>query len=133
MKKISLATIARTYANAGMHAEQCACYTLTGIIKPHDNRPFWAGGDIGGLQVKSARATVCAGTDICAHLALDGATSYGYVTKDFKSMYIMSRDEYRDFVLAFGYTTIDSRTGETKTRLKHESIEMEMYLRKHTA
>ena len=45
----------------------------------------------------------------------------------------MSRDEYRDFVLTFGYTTTDSRTGETKTRLKHESIEMEMYLRKHTA
>ena len=59
MTTINLKTINRMYKNNGQHAEQTARFTLTGKIEKADNRPHNLGGDIGNLQVKSARATVC--------------------------------------------------------------------------
>ena len=130
MFKIELRQIPRYYKNNGQHAEQVARFTLTGKIERADNRPFTAGGDIGGLQVKSARATVCKGTDLQDHFKRDGATSYGYVTSDFRTMYIMDRIEYAWFVIEFGTITRDSREngGQTKMRLKHETDTMREWL-----
>lgn len=130
MFKIELVQIPRYYKNNGQHAEQVARFTLTGKIERADNRPFTAGGDIGGLQVKSARATVCKGTDLQDHFKQDGATSYGYVTSDFQTMYIMNRTEYARFVVEFGTITRDSRDngGHTKLRLKHETDTMREWL-----
>lgn len=100
----------REYANNGQHAQQKACYTLTGKYQKADNKPFTAGGDVGTMQIKSARATICKGTDVKAHVALDGATCYGYVTKDFKTLYVMTPEEYIEFVGLFAYATNDSTT-----------------------
>lgn len=100
----------REYANNGQHAQQKVCYTLTGKHQKADNKPFTAGGDVGTMQVKSARATICKGSDIKAHVALDGATCYGYVTKGFDTLYVMTPSEYIEFVSRFAYVDHDSTT-----------------------
>lgn len=133
MNTITLRALpARFYTNNGQHAEQVARYTLTGRIERADNKPFTAGGDCGSLQIKSARATVCKGTDLEAHLDRDGATAWGYVTADFSRLYIMSRAEYTEFCKAFGTVTREStgNGGATKIRLKSEGKEMRAWLEK---
>lgn len=124
MYLVNLAQIERQYKNNGQHAEQVVRYTLTGEIRKADNVPFTVSGDVGDLQVKSARATVCKGTDINEHLKADKATSYGYVTADFGRMFVMSRSEYKAFVEQFGTVTTESHKngGAKKIRLGHETI-----------
>ena len=127
MKTVKLNTnINRRYANNGQHAEQVARFTLTGEIVKADNKPFTAGADVLDIQIKSARATVCDGLDIRTHVALDVAKCYGYVTADFTKMYIMSPDEWVEFVEKFGTATTDSpkNGGRIKLRLSHESKAM---------
>lgn len=126
MTTINLIQIARTYKNNGQHAEQVARYTLTGEIVKADNKPASEGGDCLDIQIKSARATVCKGNDLIKYLSLDGANRYGYVTSDFSKMYLMSRDEYIEFVNEFGTVTKDSEKngGGEKIRLKSESRAM---------
>lgn len=130
MTTVTLKTIARVYANNGQHAEQVARFTLTGEICKADNKPFTASGDCGDIQIKSARATICHGTDLNAHFELDGANRYGYVTADFSVMYIMSRSEYAEFVAIFGTVTRDSQKngGAEKIRLKPENEKMRQWL-----
>ena len=101
----------REYSNNGLHAQQVVAYTLLGIRMKADNKPFTAGGDVGDMQVKSARATICKyTTDIREHIKMDGATCYGYVTKDFKTLYVMTPEEYVDFVDLFAYADRESTT-----------------------
>lgn len=130
MTTINLKTINRMYKNNGQHAEQTARFTLTGKIEKADNRPHNLGGDIGNLQIKSARATVCKGTDLQAYLDEDGATAWGYVSEDFKTMYIMNRKEWEKFIKMFGTITFESKKngGSQKIRLKSESQEMKRWL-----
>lgn len=123
------ANFARTYKNNGQHAEQVARYTLTGKILPADNRPFHQEADCNGLQIKSSRATICNGTDIQAHIEKDAATAYGYVTKDFNTMYVMSKKEYYEFAKEFGtVTTANNKNKTAKTRLKTEGKKMKEWL-----
>ena len=127
MKHIALNNhIERQYTNNGQHAEQVMRFTLTGKIQKADNTPHTEGGDILDIQIKSARATVCKGTDIQAYLALDGANRFAYVTKDFEHAYIMNKTEYIEFVKEFGYVTRDSKKngGREKIALGHESKKM---------
>ena len=130
MRKIRLTTIPRQYKNSGQHAEQVARFTFTGEIRKADNKPFTAGGDIGGLQVKSARATICKGFDLDKHLEMDGATCYGYVTDTFEFIYIMTPTEYREFALTFGTRTTDSKAngGGGKLRFRYETDIMRKWL-----
>ena len=122
--------IKRTYANNGQHAEQIARFTLTGEIVKADNKPFTIGGDVLDIQIKGARATVCKGLDIKAHIELDGANRYGYVVADFSKMYIMSPTEWIEFVERFARPTTDSpkNGGGVKLRLNHESKAMREWL-----
>lgn len=126
MTHITLKHIARTYKNNGQHKEQVARFTLTGEIVKADNKPYYMGGDIGDLQVKSSKASICKGTDLRAHIANDGASRYGYVDDACKVMYILSKTEYIEFVEQFGYITKDSEKngGAEKIRLKAESRKM---------
>ena len=123
-------SIEHRYANNGQHAEQVARFTLTGEIVKADNKPFTAGGDVLDIQVKSARATVCKGLDIRAHVELDGANRYGYVTADFSKMYVMSPDEWIQFVEHFATATTESpkNGGGSKLRLSHEGKAMREWL-----
>ena len=127
MKTITLNTnFERTYKNNGQHAEQVMRFTLTGEICKADNVPHTEGGDIWDIQIKSARATVCKGTDLDAYLAMDGAERFAYVTKDFQTAYIMNREEWKEFVHEFGCITRDSMKngGHEKIALLSESRRM---------
>lgn len=130
MTTMTLATIARTYTNNGQHAEQVVRFALTGKIEKADNKPATACGDCGDLQIKSARATICKGTDLDAHLATDAATHYAYVVKDFSIAYIMSKSEYREFASRFGTVTreSDKNGGAEKLRFGKESRAMREWL-----
>lgn len=117
------------YRNHGQDAEQSIRKALTGEIVRADNLAHDKGADCMGYQIKSARATVCKGTDIRAYLATDMATEYIYGTNN-GTAYIMSRTEYIEFVEVFGTVTRESTAngGAEKIRLKSESVALLAYL-----
>lgn len=121
---------ARLYRNNGQHAEQVVKYTFTNELKKADNTPFWIDADFNGIQIKSARATVCNDLDFVDHLKRDKARKYGYVISDFSLMVLMDKKEYVAFVSKFGSVQrASSRTGgQLKIRLKHESKDMLKWL-----
>lgn len=130
MTTIALATTERLYKNNGQEAERVFRFTMTGELAKADNLPHDLGADCLGYQVKSARATVCRGTDILAYLATDKATAYAYVSADFTTAYLMTKAEYIAFVNEFGTITTESAKngGHTKIRLKAEGKEMREWL-----
>lgn len=119
----------RQYKNNGQHMEQWTRFTLTGETTKADNLAHDKGADCLGYQIKSARATVCKGTDIRAYLATDMATKYIYATAD-GIAYVMTRVEYIEFVEKFGTVTRESQAngGAEKIRLKSESLALLTYL-----
>ena len=119
----------RQYKNNGQHMEQWTRFTLTGESAKADNLAHDKGADCLGYQIKSARATVCKGTDIRAYLATDMATAYIYATADGVA-YVMTRIEYIAFVEKFGAVTKESTAngGAEKIRLKSESSALLAYL-----
>ena len=119
----------RQYKNNGQHMEQWTRFTLTGENAKADNLAHDKGADCLGYQIKSARATVCKGTDIRAYLATDKATAYIYATAD-GIAYVMTRGEYIEFVEMFGTVTRESTAngGTEKIRLKSESSALLAYL-----
>lgn len=130
MTKFTLATdFVRQYTNNGQHAEQWVRYTLSGEYHKADNLPHDRGADHEGYQIKSARATVCKGTDIRAYLATDLATAYIYATAS-GIAYVMTRTEYIAFVETFATVTRESSSngGAVKLRLKSESTALLAYL-----
>lgn len=110
------------YHNHGQNAEQSVRFALTGEIAKADNLRFDKGADVLNFQIKSARATICKGTDLEKYLDLDASTAYIYATKK-GIAYIMSRTEYTAFVKAFGTITTESNKngGAQKIRLGHET------------
>ena len=130
MTRFFLATdFERQYKNNGQHMEQWTRFTLTGETAKADNLAHNLGADCLGYQIKSARATVCKGTDIRAYLATDMATEYIYATAEGVA-YVMNRTEYIEFVEVFGTITRESEKngGAEKIRLKSESLALLAYL-----
>lgn len=130
MTTMILTTIPRMYKNAGQHAEQTFRFAMTGEICRADHVPAWVSGDVGDIQVKSSRATICHGTDISAHLAMDAARRYAYVNADFTTAYIMTKDEYKTFASLFCTVTRESTKngGAVKLRFKAENRAMREWL-----
>lgn len=122
-------TYLNNYKNHGQNAEQSIRYVLTGEIQKADNIRYDLGSDCLNYQIKSARATICKGTDLKAYLELDSSSEYIYATKDGKA-YIMSKTEYIEFCSRYSTVTTESdRHGKgVKLRLKHESREMLSWL-----
>lgn len=116
------ANFPRQYKNNGQHMEQWTRFSITGEVCKADNLAHNRGTDCLGYQIKSARATVCKGTDLVAYLATDCATEYIYATAD-GIAYIMNKTEYVEFVGVFGTVTRESESngGAEKIRLKSES------------
>ena len=131
MKAMSISRpgFVRQYSNNGQHLEQLFRFALLGSVEKADNLAHDKGADCLGYQVKSARATVCKGTDLLAYLEADKATEFVYITKD-ETAYIMSREEYIAFVEQFGTVTCDSAKngGQVKTRLGHETAKLLQWL-----
>ena len=119
------------YKNNGIDIEQSIILALTGKRKEkHDNMPYTEAADCLHYQIKSARATICHEA-IDEHLRRDKASAYIYGAADCTA-YIMTKEEYRAFCLAFGTITRDSagkNGGREKLRLKHESAAMIEYLK----
>jgi hypothetical protein len=115
----------RTYKNNGQHLEQWFRFTLTGKIEKADNIAHDKGTDLLHYSVKSARATVCKGTDLTTYLNTDKATEFVYITAN-GIAYIMNRIEYTAFVETFGTVTTESAKngGHKKIRLGHETAKL---------
>ena len=115
----------RTYKNNGQHCEQWFRFSLTGKIEKADNLAHDKGTDLLHYSIKSARATVCKGTDLTAYLNTDKATEFVYVTAN-GIAYIMNRTEYTAFVETFGTVTTESAKngGHKKIRLGHETAKL---------
>lgn len=134
MKKIFLnREMERTYKNNGQHAEQVFRFTLSGEIMKADNKPATECGDYLDIQIKTAKASICKGTDLKAYLELDAAKRYAYVTKDFTTAYVMSKSLWYEFCKEFGYATKESERngGKEKIRLYDESKRMVEWLESH--
>lgn len=117
------------YAINGQALEQEYRYFKTGKIVKADNLPANKGCDFECYSIKSARATVCRGTDLIKHLTTDKAIGFIYLTKS-KIAYTMSREEYVTFVETFGTVTRESQKngGYAKIRLGHETSKMLQWL-----
>lgn len=122
-------TYLNNYKNLGQNAEQSVRFHFTGEILKADNIRFDKGTDVLNFQIKSAKATICKGTDLEKYLDLDASTAYIYATKN-GTAYIMSRTEYTAFVKAFSYVTRESEKngGAEKIRLRDESKKMLAWL-----
>lgn len=118
------------YKNNGQNAEQSIRFALTGEIKKADNVRFDLDSDCLNYQIKSARATVCKGTDLKAYLDLDASSEYIYGDKE-GTAWVMTREEYEEFCTEFGSVQADSKKngGELKIRLKSESKAMKEWLK----
>ena len=110
------------YSNNGQDIEQSIRFELTGEIAKADNLAHHLGGDCLNFQIKSARASICKGTDLKTYLDMDAATAYIYGTQD-GTAYIMNRTEYEEFCNEFATPTTESAKngGGAKLRLKSES------------
>ncbi len=122
-------TYLNNYHNHGHNVEQSIRYLLTGKLEKADNIAHNKGTDCLIYQIKSARATVCKGTDIVKYLEDDCATEYIYGTKA-GIAYKMTKAEYIAFCTAFATVTTESEKngGAVKMRLKDESQAMLKYL-----
>ena len=122
-------TYLNNYKNHGQDAEQSIRFHLTGEICKADNLRFDKGADVLNFQVKSAKASICKGTDLEKYLDLDASDRYIYATRN-GTAYIMERHEYTEFINAFGYVTRESEKngGAEKIRLRDESKKMLAWL-----
>lgn len=128
MKKSILKPLTeRMYANNGQHLEQLYRFNKSGKICKADNLK---GADYENVQIKSARATICKGTDLKSHVDNDVAEVYAYITKDLEC-YEMSKAEYIEFCEKFATVTRESSKngGAFKMRLKSESKELIEWLK----
>lgn len=118
------------YDNHGQDAEQSIRFELTGELVKADNLPHNLGTDCLNYQIKSARATVCNGTDLKAYLDMDAANAYIYADND-GTAWVMDRAEYESFCTEFGSIQANSKKngGNLKIRLKSESKAMKEWLR----
>jgi hypothetical protein len=122
-------TYLNNYRNHGQNAEQSIRFHLTGEILKADNLRFDKGADVLNFQVKSAKASICKGTDLERYLDLDASDLYIYATRN-GTAYVMEKAEYIAFVNAFGYITRESEKngGAEKIRLRDESKKMLAWL-----
>jgi hypothetical protein len=131
MQKLQAITIHRTYTNNGQHLQQVVDFTVTGLIRKADNKPWNMESDIPEymMSVKSARATIA--SDLIGETLLDKVNDYftrvasvnwAYITKD-GWIYIMNMREFREFVMTFATLQRDSTKngGRMKVRLPHET------------
>ena len=139
MLKLNLLSIPPHYKNKGQQAERAFRYTLTGKLEKADNLPmydlFYNGKTI---QIKSPRATICRGTNLENGIKAQNIDIWAFVdTRDFKTAYLMSTDEFIEFCLVFAEKTptfeASGKNGgksKEKRKLKESSSKMFNYLEK---
>lgn len=134
MTTITLSPMEQIYRNNGQHCEQWLIYTLTGERRHADNKPFDTASDFGTMSIKSARATLVSGAALTAetydgqvaeYFARVHSTEFAFVSRSGKA-YIMDKNEFHGFVLAFGKWAKDSAKngGRYKIRFTDETRAM---------
>ena len=120
-------TIERQYKNNGQHLEQLYRYNVSGKMMKADNLK---GNDLGSVQIKSARASVCKGLDFESFILNDTALVYAYVVADGSKAYEMNKTEWIEFVSMFGTVITESNKngGAVKIRLSTETKRIVAYL-----
>lgn len=131
MKKFKIEKIS-TLKNNGQACEQDLRYALTNRIERPDNRKGDV--DVLDIQIKSARATLCKGTDLEAYVYNNKANRFAYVTAE-RMVYIMSKDEFYLFAREFATVTTDSvaNGGSKKMRLRYETPALLAWLESHAS
>lgn len=126
-KRILTNTVTNTSYNNGQRLEQIYRFTRCGKILKADNQKNAP--DFENVQIKSARATICKGTDFENYIKENLAEIFAYVTKDLIA-YEMNKTEFINFVKEFGTVTKESQKngGDEKIRLGHESKKMREWL-----
>lgn len=125
---------ARTYTKKGERAEVLCAYTTDKlVITPDHNTPFYEAGDYrsavyGEVQVKSARATVCEGYNIKAHIAKDAANTYAYVVDSEEYVILLTPQEWERFLEEWAFEAASSKDGRPIMRLPKETELMRMCL-----
>ena len=131
MKRFSIEKVS-TLKNNGQACEQDLRYALTNRIEKPDNRKGEA--DVFDIQVKSARATLCKGTNLEEYVYNNEANRFAYVTAE-RIVYIMNKDEFYLFAREFATVTTDSAKngGSQKMRLRYETPAMLAWLENHAS
>lgn len=129
MEVITLKPFQSEYKNRGQAAEQVFRFTMTGEVFKADNRK--GAPDFENVQIKTSRATICNGLFLVDWISENPAEVFAYVTKDLKLAYMMNKTEFHCFVVRFCTYDHDSRTHETKIRLKTEGKCMRAYLERN--
>lgn len=140
MTLIQMQEINRTYKNNGLHAEQALAFTLTGEIRKHDSKPFYADSDIPefAMSVKSAHFTLASANIMQAqdkngqieeYLMRVHSTTVAYVSKDFSVAYVMTMVEFAEFLYKFTTLTAESKKhgGKMKLMARSESKAMKAW------
>lgn len=129
MKKFKIEKIS-TLRNNGQACEQDLRYYFTNKIERPDNKANAA--DIFDIQIKSARATLCKGTDLEGYVYNNEANRFAYVTAE-RMVYIMNKDEFYLFACEFATVTTDSAKngGNKKMRLRYETPALLAWLESH--
>ena len=139
MTVIQALTIERTYKNNGSHAQQVVDYTLTGMVRPHDNCKWNEGSDIPELNmsVKADRFTLASdlagetiGEKIADYFSRTASTAWAYMSNE-GQIYIMNRNEFFAFLMLFCSLQRDSTKngGKMKVRFAHETAKVREWLR----
>lgn len=131
MKKFKIEKVS-TLKNNGQACEQDLRYALTNRMERPDNREGEA--DVLDIQIKSARATLCKGTDLEGYVYNNKANRFAYVTAE-RMVYIMNKDEFYLFAREFATVTTDSvaNGGNKKMRLRYETPTLLAWLENHAS
>ena len=131
------ALVRETFANynRGQIAEAVVRYAILGELTGADNVPAHRAGDVLNYQVKSARATVCNGTDLAAYLAMDAATEYIFVAPDNSGYWTMDKATWQVFCETFAKPSRGSSKngGKVNLRLPSFTKKVQSWLEAHTA
>ena len=119
--------------NIGQRAEFVMRYTATGKTERADNRKATESADLFDIQIKTAKATVCKGTDIAKYIDESKAERYAYARIDCSTAYIMTKAEFVEFLAKFGTKDKASAKngGGEVIRVKNESLKMLEWLESH--
>lgn len=131
MEKFNIEKVS-TLKNNGQACEQDLRYALTNRMERPDNHEGEA--DVFDIQIKSARATICKGTDLEGYVYNNEANRFAYVTAE-RIVYIMNKDEFYLFAREFATVTTDSTKngGNKKMRLRYETPAMLAWLESHAS
>lgn len=142
MKTIQLLDFASEETIRGIHTQQRVDLTLTGQIRPHDDRPWHSGSDIPEyeMSVKSKHFSLASGGELNGETPSEwlddffhrvASKVFCYVMDDIG--YIMNPTEFREFCDNFTELDHDTTNGLPKLRGKRCDRKIKAWFEAHLA